>query len=72
MWGHWINTIPVGESVAGLKNSLAQANNEKRDDHHSAAAKHSLGISENRAIQESGVAIRRGIANDDRLGPRSD
>ena len=28
MWGQLDQHIPVGESVAGLKNSLAQANNE--------------------------------------------
>ena len=29
MWGQLDQNVPVGESVAGLKNSLAQANNEK-------------------------------------------
>jgi uncharacterized protein len=52
MWGQLDQNVPVGESVAGLKNSLAQANNEKWTIIILPRAKHSLGISETRAIQE--------------------
>ena len=52
MWGQLDQHIPVGESVAGLKNSLAQANNEKWTMIILPRAKHSLGISETGAIQE--------------------
>jgi pimeloyl-ACP methyl ester carboxylesterase len=52
MWGQLDQHVPVGESVAGLKNSLAQANNEKWTMIILPRAKHSLGISETGAIQE--------------------
>lgn len=52
MWGQFDQHIPVGESVAGLKYSLAQANNEKWTIIILPRAKHSLGISETGAIQE--------------------
>ncbi len=52
MWGQLDQHHPVGESVAGLKNSLAQANNEKWTMIILPRAKHSLGISETGAIQE--------------------
>jgi hypothetical protein len=52
MWGQLDQHIPVGESVAGLKYSLAQANNEKWTMIILPQAKHSLGISETGAIQE--------------------
>jgi dienelactone hydrolase len=52
MWGQLDQHIPVGESVAGLKNSLAQANNEDWTIIILPRAKHSLGISETGAIQE--------------------
>jgi hypothetical protein len=52
MWGQLDQNQPVGESVAGLKNSLAHANNEKWTMIILPRAKHSLGISETGAIQE--------------------
>ena len=52
MWGQLDQHQPVGESVAGLKNSLAHANNEKWTMMILPRAKHSLGISETGAIQE--------------------
>ncbi len=52
MWGQLDQHIPVGESILGLKNSLAQANNTKWTMIILPRAKHSLGISETGAIQE--------------------
>jgi pimeloyl-ACP methyl ester carboxylesterase len=52
MWGQLDQHTPVGEGVAGLKNSLAQANNENWTIIILPRAKHSLGISETGAIQE--------------------
>lgn len=52
MWGQLDQHVPVGESVAGLKNSLAHANNENWSIIILPRAKHSLGISETGAIQE--------------------
>jgi uncharacterized protein len=52
MWGQLDQHVPVGESVAGLKNSLAHARNEKWTMIIVPRAKHSLGISETGAIQE--------------------
>ena len=52
MWGQLDQHVPVGESVAGLKNSLAQAKNEKWTMIILPRAKHSLGISETGTIQE--------------------
>ena len=52
MWGQLDQHVPVGESVAGLKNSLAQANNENWTIIILSRAKHSLGISDTGAIQE--------------------
>lgn len=52
MWGQLDQHVPVGESVAGLKNSLARATNEKWTIIILPGAKHSLGISETGAIQE--------------------
>jgi pimeloyl-ACP methyl ester carboxylesterase len=52
MWGQLDQHIPVGESVAGLKYSLVQANNEKWTMIILPRAKHSLGISDTGAIQE--------------------
>lgn len=46
MWGQLDQHIPVGESVAGLKNSLAQANNKKWTMIILPRANHDLGISE--------------------------
>ncbi|MCE9525718.1 MAG: alpha/beta fold hydrolase [Planctomycetales bacterium] len=52
MWGQLDQHQPVGESMAGLKNSLAQANNENWTMIILPRAKHSLGISDTGAIQE--------------------
>lgn len=52
MWGQLDQHQPVGESVLGLKNSLAQANNDNWTMIILPRAKHSLGISETGAIQE--------------------
>ncbi len=52
MWGQLDQHIPVGESVLGLKNSLAHAKNTKWTIIILPRAKHSLGISETGAIQE--------------------
>jgi alpha-beta hydrolase superfamily lysophospholipase len=52
MWGQLDQHQPVGESMLGLKNSLAQANNEKWTMIVLTRAKHSLGISDTGAIQE--------------------
>jgi dienelactone hydrolase len=52
MWGQLDQHTPVGEGVAGLKNSLAQANNDNWTIIILPRAKHSLGISETGAIQE--------------------
>lgn len=51
MWGQLDQHVPVGESVAGLKNSLNQANNENWTIISLPRAKHSLGVSETGAIQ---------------------
>jgi pimeloyl-ACP methyl ester carboxylesterase len=50
MWGQLDQHIPVGESVAGLKNSLAQANNESWTIIILPRANHDLGISETGAL----------------------
>jgi dienelactone hydrolase len=52
MWGQLDQHQPVGESVLGLKNSLAHANNQEWTMIILPRAKHSLGISETGAIQE--------------------
>jgi len=52
MWGQLDQHQPVGESILGLKNSLAHANNEKWTMIILPRAKHSLGISDTGAIQE--------------------
>lgn len=52
MWGQLDQHQPVGESALGLKNSLAQANNENWTIIILPRAKHSLGISETGAIQD--------------------
>jgi len=52
MWGQLDQHQPVGESILGLKNSLAHANNKKWTMIILPRAKHSLGISETGAIQE--------------------
>jgi uncharacterized protein len=51
MWGQLDQNIPVGESVAGLKNSLAQANNENWTIIILPRTNHDLKISETGAIQ---------------------
>jgi hypothetical protein len=52
MWGQLDQHIPVGESILGLKNSLAHAKNKKWTIIVLPQAKHSLGTSETGAIQE--------------------
>jgi dienelactone hydrolase len=52
MWGQLDQHQPVGESILGLKNSLARANNEKWTLIILPRAKHSLGISDTGEIQE--------------------
>jgi hypothetical protein len=51
MWGQLDQHIPVGESVAGLKNSLAQANNENWTIIILPRTNHGLKISETGALQ---------------------
>jgi hypothetical protein len=51
MWGQFDQHIPVGESVAGLKNSLAQANNENLTFIIVPRTNHDLKISETGALQ---------------------
>ena len=51
MWGQLDQNLPVGESVAGLKNSLAHAHNERWTMVILPQANHSLGISETGALQ---------------------
>lgn len=46
MWGELDQNVPVGESVAGLKNSLKQTNNEKWTIIILPRANHDLGMSE--------------------------
>jgi len=60
MWGQLDQHIPVGESVAGLKNSLAHATNDKWTIIILPGAKHSLGISETGEIQEKWRGYRPG------------
>jgi hypothetical protein len=50
MWGQLDQHIPVGESVVGLKNSLAQAKNENWTIITLPRANHDLGISETGAL----------------------
>ena len=52
VWGQLDQHQPVGESVLGLKNSLAHANNRKWTIIILPRAKHSLGISDTGAIAE--------------------
>jgi uncharacterized protein len=52
MWGQLDQHVPVGESVVGLKNSLAQAHNEKWTMIILPLASHSLGISVAGGMQE--------------------
>jgi uncharacterized protein len=51
MWGQLDQNVPVGESVAGLKNSLAQANNENWTIIILPRTNHDLRISETGALQ---------------------
>jgi pimeloyl-ACP methyl ester carboxylesterase len=51
MWGHLDQNIPVGESVSGLKNSLAQANNGNWTIIVLPRTNHDLKISETGALQ---------------------
>lgn len=50
LWGQLDQHVPVGESVAGLKNSLAHANNEHWTILTLPRANHDLGISETGAL----------------------
>lgn len=50
MWGQLDQHVPVGESVAGLKNSLARVNNENWTIVVLPRANHDLGISETGAL----------------------
>lgn len=50
MWGQLDQNVPVGESILGLKNSLAQANNQKWTMIVLPQASHSLGLSETGAL----------------------
>ena len=52
MWGQLDQHQPVGESILGLKNSLAQANNQKWTMIILPRANHSLGISETGELHE--------------------
>jgi len=51
MWGDLDQNVPVGESVAGMKNSLAHANNDRWTMIVLPKANHDLGISETGALQ---------------------
>jgi uncharacterized protein len=51
MWGQLDQNVPVGESVTGLKHSLAQANNEKWTMIVLPGANHGLGITETGELQ---------------------
>lgn len=53
MWGQLDQHVPVGESVAGLKNSLAHARNEKWTFHILPKANHDLGASDTGATQSN-------------------
>jgi dienelactone hydrolase len=60
MWGQLDQHIPVGESVAGLKNSLAQANNENWTIIVLPRANHDLGISETGALHSGWLGYAPG------------
>ena len=51
MWGDLDQNVPVGESVAGMKNSLARANNDRWTIVILPKANHDLGISETGELQ---------------------
>ena len=63
MWGDLDQNVPVGESVAGLKNSLAHANNEKWTVIILPKANHDLGISETGALQSKWLGYAPGALN---------
>jgi pimeloyl-ACP methyl ester carboxylesterase len=63
MWGQLDQHQPVGESILGLKNSLAQAKNQKWTMIVLPRAKHSLGISDTGAIQEKWRGYPPGALN---------
>jgi len=63
MWGQLDQHTPVGEGVAGLKNSLAHVGNENWTIIILPRAKHSLGISETGAIQEKWRGYPPGALN---------
>jgi len=60
MWGQLDQNVPVGESVAGFKNSLAHANNEKWTVIILPKANHDLGISETGALQSKWLGYAPG------------
>jgi len=61
MWGQLDQHVPVGESVAGLKNSLAHADNEKWTMIIQPKANHDLGISETGALQSKWRGYAPGV-----------
>ena len=63
MWGSLDQNVPVGESVAGLKNSLAHGNNDKWTMIILPKANHSLGISETGALQSKWLGYAPGALN---------
>ena len=63
MWGQLDQNVPVGESVAGLKNSLAHANNQKWTMIILPQSSHSLGISETGALQSKWRGYTPGALN---------
>jgi alpha-beta hydrolase superfamily lysophospholipase len=60
MWGELDQNVPVGESVAGLKNSLVHANNEKWTIIILPKANHDLGISETGSLQSKWLGYAPG------------
>ncbi len=60
MWGQLDQNVPVGESVAGLKNSLVQANNENWTTIILPRTNHDLKISETGALQSKSLGYPPG------------
>lgn len=60
MWGQLDQNVPVGESVAGLKNSLAHADNEKWTVVILPKTNHDLGISETGALRSKWLGYSPG------------
>lgn len=63
MWGQMDQHVPAGESVAGLKNSLAQANNRNWTIHILPRANHDLGISETGTLHSGWRGYAPGALN---------